>query len=153
MAREQSRSFPIFCPVTFARLTVDLTGTPHHNRLRKLYVTANFRGHSHVLLAGTPLQNRLSELWSLLHFLLPGAFGPAEDFEKWCVLALWLWCQRIKRCQIGRDALRCLSDCSSFSLQRGYPAIPLHCCFTALTVFTLWVLWRPCGLSLLSVRC
>jgi len=34
---------------------------------------------------GTPLQNRLGELWSLLHFLLPGAFGPAEDFEKWWV--------------------------------------------------------------------
>jgi len=36
--------------------------------------------------AGTPLQNHLGELWSLLHFLLPGAFGPAEDFEKWCVV-------------------------------------------------------------------
>lgn len=35
---------------------------------------------------GTPLQNHLGELWSLLHFLLPGAFGPAEDFEKWCVI-------------------------------------------------------------------
>lgn len=35
-----------------------------------------------LLVTGTPLQNSMRELWALLHFLQPGAFGTAEDFEE-----------------------------------------------------------------------
>ncbi|GFH08154.1 uncharacterized protein HaLaN_03071, partial [Haematococcus lacustris] len=38
--------------------------------------------------AGTPLQNRLSELWGLMQFLMPGAFGPITDFERWFMAPL-----------------------------------------------------------------
>lgn len=39
-----------------------------------------------LLLTGTPLQNSLKELWSLLAFVAPRAFGSLEDFEKWFAL-------------------------------------------------------------------
>ena len=34
-----------------------------------------------LLVTGTPLQNSLRELWALMHFLQPGAFGDADAFE------------------------------------------------------------------------
>lgn len=35
-----------------------------------------------LLLTGTPLQNNLSELWALLHFILPGIFRSEEEFNE-----------------------------------------------------------------------
>lgn len=34
-------------------------------------------------MTGTPLQNNLSELWSLLHFLLPEIFDDLDVFTSW----------------------------------------------------------------------
>ncbi|KAJ5682468.1 hypothetical protein N7462_005633 [Penicillium macrosclerotiorum] len=36
-----------------------------------------------LLITGTPLQNNISELWSLLHFLLPEIFNDLKSFENW----------------------------------------------------------------------
>merc|ERR1719271_812553 len=36
-----------------------------------------------LLLTGTPLQNNIKELWSLLHYLLPGLFPNGYEFESW----------------------------------------------------------------------
>jgi ATP-dependent helicase STH1/SNF2 len=36
-----------------------------------------------LLLTGTPLQNDLTELWALLHFLLPKVFDSSVNFEDW----------------------------------------------------------------------
>lgn len=36
-----------------------------------------------LLLTGTPLQNNLTELWSLLHFLLPDVFNNLDVFQSW----------------------------------------------------------------------
>ncbi|KIW02331.1 uncharacterized protein PV09_06476 [Verruconis gallopava] len=36
-----------------------------------------------LLITGTPLQNNLSELWSLLHFLMPQIFANFDQFESW----------------------------------------------------------------------
>ncbi len=35
-----------------------------------------------LLLTGTPLQNNLNELWSLLHFVLPGIFRSETEFNE-----------------------------------------------------------------------
>lgn len=39
-----------------------------------------------LLLTGTPIQNSLRELWSLLSFVAPDAFGCLDDFERWFAL-------------------------------------------------------------------
>lgn len=42
-----------------------------------------FESDNRLLLTGTPLQNKLSELWSLMHFLLPTVFNSLKTFEDW----------------------------------------------------------------------
>ena len=36
-----------------------------------------------LLLSGTPLQNNLTELWSVLHFILPDIFQDLQTFQTW----------------------------------------------------------------------
>jgi len=42
-----------------------------------------FKSENRLLLTGTPLQNNLTELWSLLHFLLPEIFDSLDAFQSW----------------------------------------------------------------------
>ena len=54
------------------------------NPRSKLAASLNaLRVSRRLLLTGTPLQNNLTELWALLHFLLPALFDSAEAFEDW----------------------------------------------------------------------
>ncbi|KAJ5351467.1 Helicase C-terminal [Penicillium brevicompactum] len=50
-------------------------------RLIKELLTYN--SANRLLITGTPLQNNISELWSLLHFLLPDVFNDLNSFESW----------------------------------------------------------------------
>ena len=43
----------------------------------------NFSSRWRLLLTGTPLQNNLMELWSLMHFLMPGVFASHRNFKEW----------------------------------------------------------------------
>lgn len=45
----------------------------------------NFNSQHRLLLTGTPLQNDLMELWSLMHFLMPGLFDSLREFKDWFV--------------------------------------------------------------------
>ena len=42
-----------------------------------------YQSANRLLITGTPLQNNLTELWSLLHFLMPDIFDKLEAFESW----------------------------------------------------------------------
>jgi ATP-dependent DNA helicase len=42
-----------------------------------------YNSANRLLITGTPLQNNISELWSLLHFLLPDVFNDLNSFEGW----------------------------------------------------------------------
>lgn len=42
-----------------------------------------YQSANRLLITGTPLQNNLTELWSLLHFLLPTVFDKLSTFEAW----------------------------------------------------------------------
>lgn len=42
-----------------------------------------YQSANRLLITGTPLQNNLTELWSLLHFLMPTIFDKLESFEAW----------------------------------------------------------------------
>jgi len=42
-----------------------------------------YQSANRLLITGTPLQNNMSELWSLLHFLLPEVFNDLDSFESW----------------------------------------------------------------------
>ena len=42
-----------------------------------------YQSANRLLITGTPLQNNLTELWSLLHFLMPNIFNKLESFEAW----------------------------------------------------------------------
>lgn len=50
-------------------------------RLIKELLTYN--SANRLLLTGTPLQNNITELWSLLHFLLPEVFNDVDSFQSW----------------------------------------------------------------------
>ena len=43
----------------------------------------SYESANRLLITGTPLQNNLTELWSLLHFLMPTIFDKLESFEAW----------------------------------------------------------------------
>ena len=43
----------------------------------------SFPCRNRLLLTGTPLQNKLSELWSLLHFIMPAIFDSYAEFADW----------------------------------------------------------------------
>ncbi|BES94743.1 SNF2 family N-terminal domain [Nesidiocoris tenuis] len=51
----------------------------HNSQLARCL--ASLKSFNRLLLTGTPLQNNLTELWSLLHFLLPEIFDSLEYFE------------------------------------------------------------------------
>ncbi|PWY81225.1 swi2/snf2-like protein [Aspergillus eucalypticola CBS 122712] len=42
-----------------------------------------YNSANRLLITGTPLQNNITELWSLLHFLLPEIFNDLNSFQGW----------------------------------------------------------------------
>lgn len=42
-----------------------------------------FSCRNRLLLTGTPIQNSMSELWALLHFIMPNLFDSHEHFQEW----------------------------------------------------------------------
>lgn len=68
--------------VSWASLIVDEAHRLKNDASQLYKALFAFDTDTRLLVTGTPLQNSLKELWSLLHFLKPEAFGNWEDFEE-----------------------------------------------------------------------
>lgn len=86
------------CVTSYETLTVD---EKYFNRVKWQYLVLDeaqaiknsnstrwrallqFPCRNRLLLTGTPLQNKLSELWSLLHFIMPTIFDSHAEFADW----------------------------------------------------------------------
>lgn len=42
-----------------------------------------FKSRNRLLLTGTPIQNTMTELWALLHFIMPTLFDSVSEFSEW----------------------------------------------------------------------
>jgi SNF2 family DNA or RNA helicase len=77
------RDCPRLCSISYGWLVVDEGHRLKNRNCRLASLLRAFRAPCRLLLTGTPLQMDLRELWSLLDFLMPGAFGSSEDFDAW----------------------------------------------------------------------
>lgn len=77
--RDRSR----LAPVEWLLLTVDEAHRLKNFRCRLVRELSQYRAANRLLLTGTPLQNSLTELWALLHFLIPEIFNDLRAFESW----------------------------------------------------------------------
>ena len=50
-------------------------------RTQAASVVRNLRAQHRIAMTGTPLENHIGELWSIMHFVLPGLLGPDEAFR------------------------------------------------------------------------
>ncbi|XP_077491011.1 lymphoid-specific helicase-like [Amblyomma americanum] len=77
--RDRSR----LAPIDWLLLVVDEAHRLKNFKCRLVRELSQYRVHNRILLTGTPLQNSLTELWALLHFLIPEIFHDLEAFESW----------------------------------------------------------------------
>jgi SNF2 family DNA or RNA helicase len=77
------RDFPRLSSLAYGWLVVDEGHRVKNADCRLATLLRQVRASCRLLLTGTPLQMHLQELWSLLDFLMPGAFGSSADFDAW----------------------------------------------------------------------
>lgn len=70
-------------PLDWLLLVVDEAHRLKNFRCRLVRELSQYRTSNRLLLTGTPLQNSLTELWALLHFLIPEIFHDLQAFESW----------------------------------------------------------------------
>ncbi|CAN8003328.1 unnamed protein product, partial [Ixodes hexagonus] len=70
-------------PLEWLLLVVDEAHRLKNFRCRLVRELSLYHANSRLLLTGTPLQNTLTELWALLHFLIPEIFHDLRAFESW----------------------------------------------------------------------
>ncbi|KAK8777624.1 hypothetical protein V5799_029032 [Amblyomma americanum] len=74
--RDRSR----LAPIDWLLLVVDEAHRLKNFKCRLVRELSQYRVHNRILLTGTPLQNSLTELWALLHFLIPEIFHDLEAY-------------------------------------------------------------------------
>jgi SNF2 family DNA or RNA helicase len=74
------------------------------------------RSRNRFLLTGTPIENSLKDLWSLMHFLMPGYLGSAKDFRE-------RYERDIQNDPLGATAKRLLQRIRPFILRRTKRAV------------------------------
>lgn len=72
-----------FNRVKWQYLVLDEAQAIKNNNSSRWRALLQFPCRNRLLLTGTPLQNKLSELWSLLHFIMPAIFDSHAEFADW----------------------------------------------------------------------
>lgn len=78
--RTDERHFP---RVKWQYLVLDEAQAIKNSSSSRWKTLLNFPCRNRLLLTGTPLQNKMSELWSLLHFIMPSIFDSHTEFSDW----------------------------------------------------------------------
>uniref|UniRef100_A0A0X3NGN7 Lymphoid-specific helicase n=1 Tax=Schistocephalus solidus TaxID=70667 RepID=A0A0X3NGN7_SCHSO len=69
--------------INFKALVVDEAQRIKRASSKLFQCLKGFDADIRLVVTGTPLQNNISELWSLLHFILPEIFSLGTDFSVW----------------------------------------------------------------------
>lgn len=77
------RDIKIFRKHTWSYIIIDEGQRIKNYKCQLVQRLEQLKSLNRLLLTGTPLQNDLTELWSLLHFLLPDIFDDLDVFESW----------------------------------------------------------------------
>ena len=67
--------------VNWKVLVVDEAHRLKNRRSKLMENFMHFKFDKTLLLTGTPIQNSMKELWSLLNFIAPDAFGTEDSFN------------------------------------------------------------------------
>lgn len=72
-----------FVGYSFYYLILDEAQFIKNARTKTTQIIQQLHAVHRLCLTGTPLENHLGELWSLVHFLMPGLLGDAKQFRLW----------------------------------------------------------------------
>ncbi len=76
------RDIEAYSQVRFARAVLDEAHYIKNANAQVSKAAKCLNADVRLALTGTPIENRLAELWSIFDFLMPGALGSAESFNK-----------------------------------------------------------------------
>lgn len=73
----------LFNKVSWQYMILDEAHSIKNINSRRWNTLLQFSCRNRLLLTGTPIQNSMSELWALLHFIMPNLFDSHEQFQEW----------------------------------------------------------------------
>ena len=77
-----SRDKELLLAQKYYYLILDEAQAIKNTKARVTQVVHQLQSTHRLCLTGTPMENHLGELWSLMHFLMPGLLGTAEKFKQ-----------------------------------------------------------------------
>jgi SNF2 family DNA or RNA helicase len=73
----------VFNRVNWQHMILDEAQAIKNINSQRWNILLDFNCRNRLLLSGTPIQNSMSELWALLHFIMPNLFDSHEQFQEW----------------------------------------------------------------------
>jgi SNF2 family DNA or RNA helicase len=73
----------VFNRVNWQYMILDEAQAIKNINSQRWQILLDFNCRNRLLLSGTPIQNSMSELWALLHFIMPNLFDSHEQFQEW----------------------------------------------------------------------
>lgn len=77
------QDFKVFHRVRWQYIILDEAQAIKNNNSQRWTTLLSFKSRNKLLLTGTPIQNSMTELWALLHFIMPQLFDSLDQFKEW----------------------------------------------------------------------